>query len=308
MKKSELLARIDRDLLDALMGFCYRRTASSQEAQELCSDIVFELCRIGNSEGEIGAEHAEDAAESVLHAYIWQVARHVYADHAARRSQVRSRAATGDADTVLALLSDEDDRREAEASAWDREALDRIFRCMVDLSAAYRTVMIAFYLDGKSTKEIAMETGVSEGAVRQRLFAARESIRKDMVNMKNIQDRPVALKTLNFFQTGSGDPTTGDPRELTERVISKQIIWLCRNRELSARQIADELHIPMLYIEDELRILSRGRGSAQYAALRHTEGGRYTANFIVLSAEDFAAGAALSRRTSRPCATSLPPT
>ncbi len=292
MKKSELLSRIDRKLLEALMGFCYRRTATSHEAQELCSDIVYELCRIGNSEGEIG-RGAED--EATLYAYIWQVARHVYADHAERRARVHTRTATGDADTILALLSDEDDTAAEKEAAWANEALRGIYRRIADLTAAYRAVMIAYYLDGKSTRQIAGMMSIPEGTVRQRLFAAREKVRKDMTDMETIKEKPTMLKTLQFFQSGSGDPTTGDPRDLLEREISKQIVWLCRNRALSARQIADELNIPMLYIEDELRMLSRGEGSAQYAALRKIEGGRYTANFILLSKEEFANGQAIVR-------------
>ncbi len=293
MKKTELLSRIDRELLDALMGYCYRRTASSHEAQELCSDIVYELCRIGNSEGEIGADADGDAA---LYAYIWQVARHVYARFSERRRQSRTRAASGDADVILALLSDEDDTEAAWETERDAEALRNIYHRIADLTAAYRTVMIAYYLDGSSTRAIAEALRISEGTVRQRLFAAREQVRKDMTHMETMKEKPAILKSLTFFQTGSGDPMTGDPRDLLEREFSKQIVFLCRNRELSARQIADELGIPMLYIEDELRILTRGEGSARYAALCKTESGRYTANFILLSAEDFAAGRAIVER------------
>ena len=68
MKKEELLNYIDNELLEKLYGFCYARTDDSHMAQELCSDIVFELVKTANAEGEIGE----------VYPFIWRVARNLY--------------------------------------------------------------------------------------------------------------------------------------------------------------------------------------------------------------------------------------
>lgn len=70
MKKQDLLKAIDQELLDKLFGFCYVRTRDSYEAQELCSDIALALVEAAHGDGEI-----QD-----LYAFIWRVARNVYAD------------------------------------------------------------------------------------------------------------------------------------------------------------------------------------------------------------------------------------
>ena len=70
MKKQELLKIIDQELLEKLFGFCYARTRDSQEAQELCSDILFELIRAAGTEGDI----------ENLYGFLWRVARNVYSD------------------------------------------------------------------------------------------------------------------------------------------------------------------------------------------------------------------------------------
>ena len=57
MKKQELLQIIDQELLEKLFGFCYARTSDSQEAQELCSDILFQLIKAANTEGDIESPH-----------------------------------------------------------------------------------------------------------------------------------------------------------------------------------------------------------------------------------------------------------
>lgn len=65
MKKQELLKMMDEELLEKLYGFCYARTSGSYEAQELCSDIIFELVKAANGTGDIEYPYP----------FIWRVAR-----------------------------------------------------------------------------------------------------------------------------------------------------------------------------------------------------------------------------------------
>ena len=283
MKKSELLRIIDQSLLDSLYGFCYHRTPSSHAAEELCSDIVFELVKTANAEGEIG--------EDELYAFIWRVARNTYADWSTRQNRRASRSIADDADTILALLSDEEDAEEREAAERDREVLRIVYHQLANLSRAYRTVMIAYYLDGQSVRQIAARVGATENTVRQRLFAARETLRKEVTTMENTNmNKPIALHHLELFLCGNGDPTSGDPRELLTRQLSRHILWLCRNRALSAREIADELNVPMLYIEEELDIQTNGIGKTRFGSLRRLDNGKYISNIPLLSREEIMEG------------------
>ena len=70
MLKKELLKTIDAQLLEKLYGFCYSRTPDGHEAEELCSDIVFELIKAAGTEGEI----------KELWPFVWKDARNTYAD------------------------------------------------------------------------------------------------------------------------------------------------------------------------------------------------------------------------------------
>ena len=99
MKKQELLNMIDEKLLDALYGYCYPRTRDSYAARELCSDIVYALVKAANTDGEIAEPYA----------FIWRVARNVYADYCKKRSQSDSYGYMGDPEQALALIADEQD-------------------------------------------------------------------------------------------------------------------------------------------------------------------------------------------------------
>lgn len=265
MKKRELLKQFDDDLLDKLFGFCYARTNDSYEAQELCSDIIYALVKAANKDGDI----------TNIYAFIWRVARNVYADFSDKRKIRTDTFCDGDADEVLQYVADE------EPEDYGDELLSAVYRRIAFLTKAYREVMVMYYIDGLSTGEIAKKLNTSDGAVRQRLFYARQKIRSEVEEMSETYNKPLALEKINLIIWGTGNPDWGDPRDGFHRMFSKHIVWLCNRKPMSASEIAEELNVPTVYVEEELDILTRG-ANGEYGLLRKTENGRYAVNFILL--------------------------
>ena len=270
MKKQDLLNYFDDTLLDKLFGFCYARTNDSHEAEELCSDIIFALVKASKSKGE---------RESV-YPFIWKVARNVYADFSDKRKKHTEKVYEGDSEDILLKLAEED------TSDNTAELLRAVYRRIAFLTRAYREVMIMFYIDGISTAEIAKLQGTSEGAVRQRLFSAREKIKNEVNEMADTYNRPVTFDKMNYQIFGSGNLLWGDPRYIRQRMFSDHVIWLCHKKPMSASEIAEELNVPTLYVEEELEILTKGANS-EYGFLRRLENGKYALNFILLDADVF---------------------
>ena len=265
MKKQDLLKIFDDDLLDKLFGFCYARTNDSHEAEELCSDIVFALIKAAHTDGEV---------ENV-YPFIWRVARNVYADFSRNRRRHSETFYEGDAEEVMAGIVKEDTSDDSE------ESLVSVYRRIAFLTRAYREVMILFYLEGLSTAEIAQRQGTSEGAVRQRLFSARQKIKSEVEEMTETYNKPVALDKIDYVIWGTGSPAWGDPRDVCTREFSKHIVWLCHKKPMSASEIAEELNVPTVYVEEELEILRRGE-NGEYGLLRRLDNGKYAINFILL--------------------------
>lgn len=153
MKKQDLLKFFDDDLLDKLFGFCYARTNDSFESEELCSDIIYELVKAANSDGEI---------ESVF-PFVWRVARNVYADFSSNRKKRTEAIYEGDHEEILQSIAEDDDLDNT------TELLTCVYRKIAFLTKAYREVMIMFYIEGLSTAQIAQQQETSENAVRQRV-------------------------------------------------------------------------------------------------------------------------------------------
>ena len=270
MKKQDLLKYFDDNLLDKLFSFCYARTNDSYEAEELCSDIIYSLVKAANSDGEI---------ESV-YPFIWRVARNVYADFSDNRRKRAETIYEGDSEEILLRVAEED------TSDDTTELLTSIYRRIAFLTKAYREVMIMFYIDGLSTAQIAKAQGTSEGAVRQRLFSARQKIKSEVEEMADTYNKPVSLDKINFVFWGTGSPAWGDPSTICYRTLSNHIVWLCHKKPMSASEIAGELNVPTLYVEEELEILRKGE-NGEYGLLRRLDNGKYAINIVLLDKDVF---------------------
>lgn len=272
MKKKDLLKIMDNELLDKLFGFCYVRTKDSYESEEFCSDIVFALVKAANGEGEIENPYP----------FIWRVARNVYADFSDKKRIKSERQYEGNPDDVLPFIADSDSETPfLEAEGEDRELLANVYRQIAFLTQAYREVMIMYYLDSLSTSEIAFLLGTSEGNIRQRLFSARKKLRNEVETMTVSNNKPVALDKIDYNIIGSGNPLLGDPRDGFQRQFSKQIVRLCHKKPSTAKEIAEELNVPTMYVEEELEILVHG-ADGKYGLLRRLDNGRFAVNFVLL--------------------------
>lgn len=271
MKKQELLKMIDKDLLEKLFGFCYARTKDSYEAQELCSDIVYALVRTANTAGEI-----TDA-----YSYIWKIARNVYADFCNHYRRHADWFYEGDPEKIISSISDDGQMPEQD----DAGLLKNVYQQIAFLTKAYREVMVAFYLDGLPIKDIAKMQNTSETAIRQRLFSARKTLKTEVEKMENpTTQKPVTLNDIDFTIWGTGDPGWGDPRDVCTRRFSRHIVWLCRQKPMTAKQISEEINVPTVYVEEELEILTKGK-NGEYGMLRRLDNGKYVINFILLDKE-----------------------
>ncbi len=267
MKKQDLSTLLDKQFLDKLFGFCYSRTNNHYEAEDLSSEIVLEIIKQSKTNGDI------DNPET----YVWKIARNVYAKYSERRKIERVHSYEGDPDDVLANAVDE------EYDDSEDENLKKVFRAISFLSRSYRDVMVSFYFDGKSTSTIAKELNIKETTVRQRLFSARNEIR-DEVNTMDTINRPTQLKHIEYEIWGTGSPAWSDPRNVCDRELSRHIMHLCSDRPYSAKELSEELNVPMIYIEDELNILEKGE-YGRYGVLREVKDGKYSMNFVLLNKE-----------------------
>lgn len=272
MKTDEALALLDdKEFLDKIYRFSYHRCSTSFEAEDLCSDIILAV---------ISALHKQESIDN-FYAFAWTIVRSVYADYCRSRNAEQRVLSIEDSDLMLA--SKENDIDEWIEKAVEQEQIKRIFKEIAFLSQAYREVMILFYIDGLTVKEIAAILDITENAVKQRLFSARNSVRKEVENMK---ERAYVIKPVKLVIFGDGNPCGNDPSSKTERLFSQNLIYLCKEKPKSAKELSEELCVPMPYIEEELKIQCRGE-DGKYGMLRKLDNGRFAVNIHLVDYDEY---------------------
>ena len=266
MKTNEMLEAIGKkEFLDKLYGFAYQRCSSSFEAEDLCSDIIISL---------LAAVKKQDNVEN-FYAFVWTVARRVYADFCEKRSKQAKTVSIENAELDFASVRNEiDDLLDSDETM---RRLKLIYREIAFLSKEYREVMVMFYLDEMKIKDISVKLGITENTVKQRLFSARNTIRKEVSNMEN---KNLSLKPVRFYYMGTGNPVGNQPSLVTQRTFSQSLVYLLKDKAKTAQELSEELCVPMLFIEEELEIQCHGT-NGEYGMVRRLENGKYIANVIV---------------------------
>lgn len=272
MKTNDALKMLeDNGFLDKIYNFSYHRCSTSFEAEDLSSDIILAV---------ILAIRKQDRIEN-FYAFVWTVAHRTYADHCRKKNADSRTVSLENGDFLPA--SKEDEIEELIEKDSEREQLGRIFREISFLSKEYREAMILYYIDEMKIGDIAVRLGVSETTVKQRLFSARNTIRKEVEKMS---EKSYVLKPVKLAISGTGNPLGNDPRVKAERMFSQNLIYLCKDKPRSAKELSQMLCVPMPYVEEELEIQCRGE-NGQYGMLRKSDNGKYAVNIHLADYEEY---------------------
>jgi len=157
-----LFERLFDEYRQPLLNYLYRLLGEAERAEEVCQDVFVRAYRALPRLPQ-GANHR---------AWLYRIATNAATDCYRRRRllqwlPLRDEEADG-------MTSQAQQGPEAEVS--ERSAVGR---ALVRLPLAYRQVLLLFVLQGFSVREIAEMLGISDGAVKTRLFRARERFRTE---------------------------------------------------------------------------------------------------------------------------------
>lgn len=273
MKVDETIKCLDdKELLDKLYGFCYKRCSSSEEAEDLCSDIILSVLKSLRKNTDICS----------FNAFVWTVARRTYADFCKKRRIRRDNIISDNfSDDVINIKTDPiSDFLEKDTEIM---LLKKIKQEIGFLAKMYRDVMIMYYLDEMKICEIALKLGIKETTVKQRLFTARRTVKKEVGNMDS---KNLMLKPIQMIFHGDGDPVKSYPFENANRTFSQSVLYLCKDTPRTAKEISSLLNVPMLFVEEELEIQCRGSNGTD-GLLKKLDNGKYISTFIMLDYSDY---------------------
>ncbi len=246
---------------EKLYYFCLKKCSDPQEAEDLSSEILLHVLT--------ALKRGADVEN--FPAWFWRVARNRYA----RWAGVRHRRAQH-----LALADIADDEP-ADTSAIDEDLLQRedirlLRRELAFIAAEYREILLAYYVDDRSIRDIAAASHTPEGTVKARLFRARNSLKEGMNMAREFGIRSYKPEEVHF--AASGSQPSGLPWRAVNRKIPNNILLAASDNPSTAEELAIELGIALPYMEEEIDLLEK-------ATLLKKTGEKYVTNFYIFSRE-----------------------
>jgi len=255
----------DEEFIAKLYGWSYNHMYDKVNTEELCQEIILQLL--------IASQTVE---YNYSYAYIWKIAENTY-NRTTRQSYKRRNNAEYESYINVNNVNTETDLEDDLITRiTDSEHLRFIKSQISYMSKIYRDVMVMFYFDGLQMTEIAEKLNIPLNRVKQRLHTAKERIKKEVTNMSN---NNIAFKPYKLFTPGSGNPRKSDIQQNMSLALAQNIAYVCRDKAKTPSEIAYELSVPTVFIEDILHNIAG-------EAIKDCGDGKYITNFIVINSSD----------------------
>ncbi len=219
---------------DRIFGFALDKIRNIDMAQELASDIIYEVyraflrpCEITNPDG-----------------YVYRIAANVWAKYVHKLETGRHFDDIND----MEIAAPEDNSQ-------DEQEMQQLLRREIGfLSDRQRNIIYMHYYDKLPVAEIARRLGISAGTVKWHLSDARDKLKEgiEMNIDKNLEINPIYFKDMGHSgYTGS----KGDTADIFDSAIKMNIAWACYHEPKNLEEISREIGVPQLYVADQLTAL-----------------------------------------------------
>ena len=257
--RDRLMNEFAENYMEKLFYFCLKKTGSHIEAEDLTQDIALQIITALNK-GTIPTSFS---------AWVWQIARNRYALWA-KKKHSRNDMVTGD---HIEDYEIEDESENILEELVHKEQLALLRRELAFIKSDYRNIVVAYYIENKSVREIASSLSLSESAVKSKLFRARQILKEGMDMAREFGKRSYKPENVTF--AASGPQPSGLPWTVVNRKIPNNILLQASNNPSTIEELSIELGIALPYMEEEVNILHR-------ATLLEKQGDKYITNFFIL--------------------------
>ncbi|GEM_PF-903891 len=216
---------------DRIFGFALEKVRNIDMAQELASDILFEVYR-----SFLKHENIVN-----LDGYVYRIARNVWARFVHKLETGRQFEDISNMEIAV-----------PEDNSEEELAMQQLLRREIGyLSQRQRTVIYMHYYDKLTVADIAKRLGISAGTVKWHLSDARVKLKEGIkMNIeKNLDINPIYFTDMGHSgYTGS----KGDTADIFDSALKMNIAWACYNEPKTLEEISRAVGVPTVYVGDQL--------------------------------------------------------
>lgn len=245
--------------LKTIFAYALSRVSDRSDAEDLTSDIVLAILQ---SSDKIKNNDA-------FYGYVWSVAANTYRKYMRRKSR---------------HIFDEIDENTPDTYDFTEELLaacevGRLRREIAMLSKEYRECTVAYYFDGLSCADVSKKTGISPEMVKYYLFKTRKILKEGICMEREFGEKSFKPTPFDFVTIFSG-AYNREYTNLFARKLPGQILMSAYYTPMTSRELALELGVASVYLEDELDMLEK------HSLISKSPKGRYQTNLIIFT-DDF---------------------
>lgn len=251
---------ITNELIEATYLFCVKRISDTEAAKDLSQDILYEALRVVASDKEFVS----------FYSWYWKMARNKYADYISSKQnstlpiEMAGGMAAEHPQPIENLIATED--------------ISQLNFALSRLASIYREIIIRFYLKEQTVRQIANELCIPEGTVKRRLFDAKKDLKERFNNMNNIGKTAYAPADVSWF---CGFSAMNAIFVMDSSKICPQVMVICRSEAKTVNEIADEMGVAPLYLEDMIEKMISANLLVSPAK------GKYIANHCIFPREKY---------------------
>lgn len=261
--RDQLINEFAENYMEKLFYFCLKKTGSHIEAEDLTQDVALQIITALNK-GTIPTSFS---------AWIWQIARNRYSVWAKEKHK-QNESVTG-SDIGDYEIEDESENILDEMIHTEQMALLR--RELAFIKSDYRNIVVAYYIENKSVRDIALSLSISISAVQQRLHRARIILKEGMNMAREFGKLSYNPENISFINNGLHG-ANHEPWNYISRSLCKNILLAAYRNPATAEELAMEVGVALPYMEEELSALVD-------ATLMKKSGNKYETNFFIVSAD-----------------------
>ncbi len=261
MPNDDLIRDYTLNFMGKVYYFCLKRTGSPSLAEELAQDISLRII----------SSLSNCARPENFPAYVWRTARNCHADFAEKRRRTRERFGAD-----VYEIEFEDDTPGPEEQLIRSEQLKLLRRELAFISEDYRKIVVAFYIEDRSVKDISASLNLPENTVKSKLYRARKFL-KEGIDMAR-EFGPKSYKPENISFVANGNQPSGLPWKAVETMFAKNVLLEASNNPSTVEELAVALGIAVPYMQEQVDAL------VSATLLRALDGKKYVTDFPIVSA------------------------
>ena len=232
--------RIAVEFLKPVYGFALKKCRNAQDAEDLSQTIVEKIFRTLLRRDDI-----EDNGK-----FAWTIAHNTLSNYYRGKSREYMGVSIDD------LGEFADSKAENVESALEmRQTIEKLHGEIAYLSKLQRRIVIAYYYEHKSQKDIADALAIPVGTVKWHLFEARKDLKRGMETVRNPGELKFNPIRFALCGTNGSTGTKGANADFFRSALAQNIVYAAWKTPKTVNEIAEWLGVSPVYVESEAEYL-----------------------------------------------------